>query len=1124
MEIYEEIADNDLFAFQTEIRIGDHSINIELLSLSCISDNQAEIECEIAGLKIKTLIDSGSSVNTVTEVHFVTMISSEKHNGRVYNIKQKSDKSLMAYATNAPLSVVASFEADLWISDDRITAVEKFYVIQNAKRSLLSRDTAIRYDVLVLGLSITPAIEGNKSFVYAVGDEGKFPKFNLPPVKINIDDTIRGRRVTYTNIEQGWREIARERIQDMVKADIIEPVTKDMRFEHCSAMLAVPKGRDDFRLVVDLRGPNKSIIREPHKMPTLESILAQLDGSTRFSTIDLTLAFFHVELEEHSRHITNFYSGDSFFRYKRLPFGLCNAPDVFQMSMEAILKGCGGVFIYLDDILVHGKSRKEHDTNLDIALKRLESHNVKLNYGKCKFGVKSCVFLGFQIDKFGCHVTNDRIEAIKGFRCPKNLAEIRSFLGLMNFVDKFIVNRADRIQHLQKMIRNKKYEWTTEAEAEFDYMRNEALKSITTLGFYNSSDPIELYVDASGVGLGAILIQRNQANKPRIVACASKALSQTETKYPQTQLEALAVVWGAERFRFYLTGREFEIFTDGEANEFLFNDAHRLGKRTITRAESWALRLQPFKFKIRRVPGEDNIADAFSRLIKESQSDIPFDDTPNSHALYAIDATLGSITFEDIAEASRADGTLSLIRECLESGEWSKALSGEAEPEARKLYAVRNSLVTLGDVIVYRHKYVTPGTLRKKALQAAHRGHLGMSSMKRSIRRSLWWPGVNEDVEKKAANCETCKKITPSPRPIPLSSRTLPDEPMEIVQIDFLFIPHCGTEEFLMITDTYSRMFWTIEMRRTDAKSTISALRDIFNIWGRPRIMMSDSGPPFNSAGFTETWKTSGVEHRRVVPYCPQMNGMVERRNQGVLKALRAAAVDGTPWRSALSTYVNAYNHEVPHSVTGATPFELLTGRRYRGFFPSMIGLEYSPLTRDDIAEKDANAKDKSVDYADKKRGAKLSDVKEGDWVLVANKHRKDKMDVMFSKDHYQVICRQGAKVIVRNRYGVEYTRWVSDVKPVATHDRFRDLSPDPPSPPEPEVAAHEETTRPSEVIVPEGETPANTEVPEPVLRRSKRNIVPPTRYANINAVENSNAVKEKPSFYTNMRLYNVID
>lgn len=401
--------------------------------------------------------------------------------------------------------------------------------------------------------------------------------------------------------------------------------------------------------------------------------------------------------------------------------------------------------------------------------------------------------------------------------------------------------------------------------------------------------------------------------------------------------------------------------------------------------------------------------------------------------MFTSDGTLNPLTYEEIAEVTSTDEMLCRVKIAIKTDKWSEDL--------KRFHAVKRELYLIGDTIVFRDKYVVPVSLREKALRIAHRGHLGMSSMKRSMRRSLWWPYVNKDIEQKVSSCITCLKISRPAQPIPLSSRTLPDEPMEIVQIDFLYIPRCGTEEFLMVTDTFSRMFWIIEMKRTNAASTNGALHEIFNVWGRSRIMFSDNGPPFNSPAFTESWKGEGVLHKRVIPYCPQMNGMVERRNQGVLKALRAAEVEGVGWRRALSEYVNAYNHDVPHSVTNATPFELSTGRRYRGFFPSMVGMQSAPLSRDDIIERDSAAKLKSTQYADNRRGAKESDIKEGDWVVVANRHRSDKMDVTFLKDHFQVLCRVGAKVIVRNAHGVEYTRWVSDVKRVPDRN-WMELSP----------------------------------------------------------------------------------
>ena len=158
-----------------------------------------------------------------------------------------------------------------------------------------------------------------------------------------------------------------------------------------------------------------------------------------------------------------------------------------------------------------------------------------------------------------------------------------------------------------------------------------------TLGYYSPTDAIELYVDASPIGLGAVLVQFDQAGVPRVIACASKSLTSTEKKYPHTHKESLAVVWGVERFSSYLLSRSFTIRTDAEANEYIFGGTHRVGRRAVARADTWALRLQPYDFVIRRVPGESNVADALSRLIDKSQKAVPFEEEDDNHFLFAID-------------------------------------------------------------------------------------------------------------------------------------------------------------------------------------------------------------------------------------------------------------------------------------------------------------------------------------------------------------------------------------------------------------------------------------------------------------------------------------------------------
>lgn len=848
-----------------------------------------------------------------------------------------------------------------------------------------------------------------------------FPKFNMDPVKIQIRHGVKVRRCTYSNIQPAFREVARQRIQELLQVGIIEELTDNMNKDFCSALLVVPKGNGNVRLVVDLRGPNKCIIREPHRMPTFESITTKLHDARIFSTIDLTNAFNHVVLDENSRHLTNFYSGERFYRFTRLPFGLCNAPDVFQCALEQILKDCRNVVIYLDDILVYGSSQSDHDDSLKSVLDKLKEHNVELNDDKCKFSQNSVIFLGFRLSYGGYRITDEKMEAINNFKTPTSIEEIRSFLGLMNFVDRFICNRADITHHLRDMIKSKQFIWDDEAQSEFDFMRLKALEGIKKLGFFNKHDKTELIVDASPIGLGAVLVQYNEEGKPRIIACASKALAETEKRYPQTHREALAIIWGVQRFQYFLYGIEFIIKTDAEANKFLFGEDHQIGRRAINRAESWAIKLMPFKFTMQHIPGDENIADVFSRLIKDSQTDDEVDSYLDNQLFSITDAEI-SITWAEVEHETSIDVILQAVLASLKSDEWTTQLS--------KFECQKRHLTFSHGVLFFKNKMVIPHSLQLKTLQAAHEGHFGTGSMKRILRTAVWWPGINADTERLVKECQICQQTSRPPRPVPIRSRDLPEGPWMVVQIDFLKLTGCGSGEFLVVTDTYSRYLWVIEMRRTDVDSTITALWDIVTLWGKPDIFQSDNGPPFNSSDFTAFWKRHGIHHQRVVPYCPFMNGMVERKNPGLIKAVMKAKLEGTNWRSALHKYVSKYNNECPHSSTNVTPFELMVGRRYRGVFPSLTNDSHSSYDNlEEVQEKDAESKLKAAKYADKRRGAKDSVITEGDWVIVTNRHRRNKIEATFLPDRFKVISRDGPKIMVQNEDGKIYSKWVAHAK-----------------------------------------------------------------------------------------------
>ncbi|XP_055621533.1 uncharacterized protein K02A2.6-like [Toxorhynchites rutilus septentrionalis] len=1007
---------------------AEDGLHIATLLMPKTSTDDGIITAKVAGLECEFLIDSGAQVNTLTHDRFDLLRNDRRYRKELFNIQYSTDRPLKAYATEGEIPVTFTFEAFLHISDDRPSLLEKFYVVKEC-RSLLGRSTATRYSVLLLGLQVP--VNSVKSSTHSWYDPREiasvtmdevFPKFNIPPIQLSYDQTRPPCRNVFMNIPIAVKPMVEKRLHQLLAANIIERVTHEMEDTFCSSMLAIPKGKDDIRLVIDLRGPNSYIQRSPFAMPCLEKILAELDGAQWFSTIDMSNAFFHIELHENSRHLTNFCTEFGMYRCVRLPFGLCNAPDIFQEVLQRkILAGCKGVKNYLDDILIFGKTQEEHDENLNTVMACLQEHNVKINASKCVFKSQSVRFLGFRLTANGWQIEEEKMSAIRDFRRPETVAEVKSFLGLVTFVDKFVPHRATKTEKLRMLANSIKFYWSEEEEREFQTFKCEALEAIKTLGYFNTADKTELFVDASAIGLGAVLVQFNDNGIPRIIACASKALTATEQRYPQTHREALAVVWGVNRFAYYLSGRTFIIRTDAEANQFIFGREHRIGKRAVSRAEAWALRLQPFDFTIERVPGKDNVADVLSRLMKMSQDAEPFEDSADEHVLFALDTGNMDISLGEIEVAAELDEELIQLCKALKNDEWPR--------ELRRYEAQKKHLHYLGTLVCKDDKIVLPNSLRSKAMESAHGGHVGEVAMKRIMREFFWWPRMAAETERFVKDCQTCCMLSKKNRPLPISSRNLPEGPWEIIQTDFLSIPGYGTGDFLTVVDTYSRYLSVVEMRGKTAEATNAALCDIFKLWGCPYILQSDNGPPFNSSTYCSFWENKGVHIRKSIPLCPQTNGLVERQNQSIIKAVSASTLDGTNWRMSLDKFVHNHNTLIPHARLMVTPFELMVGYKYRGTFPTLWTESRSKgLDRDNIKELDAEAKLYSKHYADQSRGAKESYIKVGDVVLMSQQ-RKHKSDPTFSSERFTVITRTGAKVVIMSSNGVQYARNVQDVK-----------------------------------------------------------------------------------------------
>lgn len=320
------------------------------------------------------------------------------------------------------------------------------------------------------------------------------------------------------------------------------------------------KGKSDFRIVIDMREPNKAIKRSTFPIPSIEQFRAQLQGAAFFSKLDLKNAFFHLKLHDDSKPLTTFMTSRGPMRYTRLMFGVNAAPEIFQRVMTETLQGIKGVACYIDDILIYAKTKEEHDTVLRAVLARLRKANFTLNQEKCEFSTETAKFLGFHISKEGIRPLEEKLEAIKSFRAPKCKSELQSFLGLVTHVSPFIKDMPDKTEPLRALVRkNAQWEWGENQRKAFESLQESVETDVEAQAFFDPRNRgTRLYTDASPWGLGAILAQPNEEGRERVVAMIAKSLTDTEKRYPQTQREALAVVWAVERLHYFLLGHPFK--------------------------------------------------------------------------------------------------------------------------------------------------------------------------------------------------------------------------------------------------------------------------------------------------------------------------------------------------------------------------------------------------------------------------------------------------------------------------------------------------------------------------------------------------------------------------------------
>ncbi|XP_055540746.1 uncharacterized protein K02A2.6-like [Wyeomyia smithii] len=373
----------------------------------------------VGGVNIPMVIDSGAAANVISQSAWEEM---KRKGVAVQDMTTTVDKTLSGYGTNTPMKITGSFTAMVQGGGQQTDA--KFYVAKSGQQCLLGDETAKALHVLKVGFGIGRVEESSM----------EFPKIKGVTVEIPIDHSIQPVHQAYRRVPYALEDKVEEKLNMPLTQGFIEQVHEPSPW--VSPMVPVLKDSGDIRLCIDMRRANGAVLRETHPLPLVDEILGSVDGATTFSKIDIKDAYHQLEISKESRPITTFITKTGLYRYKRLMFGISCAPEIFQKTMETILAGLEGIIVYLDDVVVYGSTKEEHDKRLQGLQNRLKEYGVLLNHQKFVYGVPELEFLGHVLNENGVKTTEDRLASIKGFREPRNAPELRSFLGLVTYIGR----------------------------------------------------------------------------------------------------------------------------------------------------------------------------------------------------------------------------------------------------------------------------------------------------------------------------------------------------------------------------------------------------------------------------------------------------------------------------------------------------------------------------------------------------------------------------------------------------------------------------------------------------------------------------------------------------------------
>lgn len=818
----------------------------------------------------------------------------------------------------------------------------KFEVVDLVQENIINGDIAEKLGLLQRISSVkenSAQAELSRDFPELVKTTGTLPR----EYSIKIEENAQGVVHPVRRLAAAMKPRAIEKLHEMEDFGYIKPVKEPT--EWVSSMVVSCK-KDKIRICIDPKDLNAVIKREHHPMKTIDEVITSIPGAKVFTVLDAKNGFLQIKLDQKSSYLTTFNTPIGRYRWLRLPFGIKSAPEIYQRIMDQMLEGVEGAFAIIDDILIAGRDQEHHDRILKEVVKRATDYNLKLNFDKCSIRQSSVTYMGHVITADGLQVDPGKVTAIIGMSTPTDKDGVRRFLGLVQYVGKFIPNLSNVDAPLRSLLKSDvEFMWEHEQETSFQQLKH-LCSMPPVLAYFDVNKSVEIECDASKDGLGAVLTQEGRA-----VAYASRSLTDTEKRYAQIEKEMLSVVFSTTRFHRFIFGMKPIVYNDHKPLEQIF--AKPLLSAPM-RIQNMMLKLQWYDIELHYRKGKEmHVSDALSRAYIPCRvsevNDIDINDMINM-------ISISKPKYVEIQELTQTE--LNTLHSVIING-WPE-LRSDTPFEVRSYWDSRDQLVVLDGIIYKGSRIIIPQSLREDMLKLIHKSHLGMTKCKQRAREVMYWPNMNADIENTVKDCASCAEYQNQQTSEPLKPTPTPDLPYNMVGSDLFDFE---SKKYLLLVDYYSKYIDVVELNSTTSKSVISAMKSVFACHGIPQRLRSDNGPQYSSAEFKDFCKSYGIDHETSSPAFQSSNGEAEHATQTVKRLWSKTSDKHLALLDYRTTQLQGLN---------MSPAQLLMGRRPRNILPSCTDILKPREHNTEVVKRHFNQeKQRQKLYYDRKKGVK---------------------------------------------------------------------------------------------------------------------------------------------------------